>query len=455
MKKYDFILIYEHKVRELESLCLLKSELEHRGYSVLIKCYHDKDIFETQNRVCVPKYHAKVLGVFACYDTYTLRICVQNCIAFDKVIDMQWEQMISRKQEQQGSYRNFKEIGKEVVHISWGDANVERLARVADIADKKVIKCGNIANDLLREDFRGYYFSQERIKEIYGFDKNAKICVIFANFRGAEYTEEQVEILRKKFGNERVEIQKLGKKTQREVTQWVKKAALELPDYEFIYRPHPGENPIYVKEIIEGVPNIHIIGDYSSRQWIFVSDYMFSWHSTVLIEAYLAGKDCYSLEPYPYIEAEDSNVFKGMHAIKDYDTFKSVLLGEGFNSNLSKNEIEKYFGESTAEYNYKKVANAYINVYKDSYYMLDKVILKYKVYKERYSNLKERIWGNPIINFIFWRYIELGSKFSWFRKINSSAYHFDRTNKTRKVELVSEKEIEDMQKKLESMLNVS
>ena len=36
MRKYDFLFLYEVKNRELESLCLLKYELERRGYSVAI-----------------------------------------------------------------------------------------------------------------------------------------------------------------------------------------------------------------------------------------------------------------------------------------------------------------------------------------------------------------------------------------------------------------------------------
>ena len=32
MQEYDFLLMYEHKVRELDNLCLLKYELDKRGY---------------------------------------------------------------------------------------------------------------------------------------------------------------------------------------------------------------------------------------------------------------------------------------------------------------------------------------------------------------------------------------------------------------------------------------
>ena len=36
LKKVDVLIIIEHKVRELESACLLKYEFEKKGYSVVI-----------------------------------------------------------------------------------------------------------------------------------------------------------------------------------------------------------------------------------------------------------------------------------------------------------------------------------------------------------------------------------------------------------------------------------
>lgn len=452
MKTYDFILIYEHRAREIESMCLLKHELEKRGYSVLVKCYHDMEIFRTKSRVCTPKYHAKVLGVFACYDTYTLRLCVQNCITFDKVINMQWEQMISKSQEQQDSYRNFKEIGKEVVHLSWGEANVERLTKIANLDSKNVLISGNISLDLLREEFRPYYLSRAEINKIYGFEENQKICLLFANFRGAEYDAEQLEILRKKFGDGRVEIQKIGKKTQQKVMEWVVEAAKKFPNYIFIYRPHPGENPKFVREAIEGISNIRIISDYSSRQWIMVSDFLFSWHSTVIVEAYFAGRQCYSLEPYPYLESEDCNVFNDMKAIVDYETFEKVLMGEAFDNNLSITEVERYFGVTEERFNFEKVADAYVKVYQDSSYMLGDKVKEHHLYREEYRDIRERIWGNSIVNYIYWKYMEHCIQNPKLLEKNESAKQYAGIKKHMLAEIVSPEEIQEIESKLVHML---
>ena len=36
VEEVDFLMIYEHKVRELENLCLIKYELDRRGYRTKI-----------------------------------------------------------------------------------------------------------------------------------------------------------------------------------------------------------------------------------------------------------------------------------------------------------------------------------------------------------------------------------------------------------------------------------
>ena len=57
MEELDFLFIYEHKVRELENLCLMKYELDRRGYRTRIIYINDA------NNALSPKiiYKTKVL----------------------------------------------------------------------------------------------------------------------------------------------------------------------------------------------------------------------------------------------------------------------------------------------------------------------------------------------------------------------------------------------------------
>ena len=61
MKELDFLFLYEHKVRELENLCLIKYELDRRGYRTDIIYIED-----AKNALAVkPFIHTKVLLVMA------------------------------------------------------------------------------------------------------------------------------------------------------------------------------------------------------------------------------------------------------------------------------------------------------------------------------------------------------------------------------------------------------
>lgn len=90
MKELDFLFLYEHKVRELENLCLIKYELDKRGYKTEIRYIED-----ARNALAVkPQIHAKVLCVMACYNDQTLNWQAKEFVTFDKIIDMQWENIV-------------------------------------------------------------------------------------------------------------------------------------------------------------------------------------------------------------------------------------------------------------------------------------------------------------------------------------------------------------------------
>ena len=96
MRELDFLFVYEHKVRELENLCLIKYELDKRGYRTEIRYIED-----AENELAVkPFIHTKVLLVMACYDNTALAWQIKNYVKFDKIIDMQWENIVYPKDEE-------------------------------------------------------------------------------------------------------------------------------------------------------------------------------------------------------------------------------------------------------------------------------------------------------------------------------------------------------------------
>ncbi len=102
VEEVDFLMIYEHKVRELENLCLIKYELERRGYKVVIKHIEDEEALDAVK----PVYHAKVVTTMACYQNASLEWHTKDFVSFDKVIDMQWENIVYPKDERAGVFKN-------------------------------------------------------------------------------------------------------------------------------------------------------------------------------------------------------------------------------------------------------------------------------------------------------------------------------------------------------------
>ncbi len=115
IEELDFLFIYEHKVRELENLCLLKYELDRRGYKVKIVHIEDAEALKAMR----PIYHAKVVVTMACYQNSSIEWHTKNFVKFDKLIDMQWENIVFPMDEKDTkAYKNY--YTAEVNHDLYG-----------------------------------------------------------------------------------------------------------------------------------------------------------------------------------------------------------------------------------------------------------------------------------------------------------------------------------------------
>lgn len=68
IEELDFLFIYEHKVRELENLCLLKYELDRRGYRTKIIHIENAEALKAMR----PIYHTRVVVTMACYQNSSI-----------------------------------------------------------------------------------------------------------------------------------------------------------------------------------------------------------------------------------------------------------------------------------------------------------------------------------------------------------------------------------------------
>jgi len=160
----DYLFVYEHKARELESVCLLKAALELRGYSCEIIQLHNFS-FKTLNFRYFNK--PKVIIVFALYNNKSFVGHVIDFVGYSKkVVNLQWEQIISDKYIKLGLH-NPKGLAALATHICWGENSFKRLI---NNGVKNAVIAGAIHLDFLRNDFRDFYKTREELCDEFNID---------------------------------------------------------------------------------------------------------------------------------------------------------------------------------------------------------------------------------------------------------------------------------------------
>lgn len=383
VEKYDFILMYEYKVRELDNLCLLKYELDKRGYRTKILYMHDLKLMEARSVV----YETDVLVIGACYASSTIQIFASFRIKFKKIVNLYWEQLLSKEIEQdKNSIYNFTGLAKEVVHIAWGEDSYRRLVKKVKISPQKVKITGHIAMDFLRSELRGFYLSRDEICDKYGLDKSKKICLFIAGFD--EISDQEKEDLIKKVGKGHRLYLEIADKTQITILQWFEQFLSENEDYIIVYRPHPGDDFFRELELTKRYKNFKVILELSVKQWIIVSDFISTWNSTAIVEAFFAGRNTFILQPYSIPDNLSYTLFQKMNMIQDYPTFYRAMMGESMELGLTDSIIEKYYYRDKKIPSYVMVCDVLENVYKKPEFEWT-IIQKWKYWKS--YKFKERI----------------------------------------------------------------
>lgn len=397
MIELDFLFIYEHKVRELEALCLMKYELDRRGYQTKIVYVDDAVNAEADT----PIYHAKVLCTMACYDNYTLFWHSKEFVKFEKVIDLQWENIVYPKDEQrEEAYKNYWGIGKDVVHVSWGRQNVKRLLEAAHLDEKKVKLTGHVGMDFLRTPLDRYYLSRKEVFAKYDIPMDKKVILFASPYYGDCLTEKYIAGMCKAFGDDWGEYYKFMCESQKEVLKWFEKICIEYPDIILIFRPHPGHPSLMAEKLAEKCDNFRIISGESVKQWIVVCDKIYTGNSSVVVEAYFAKKMCQLLFPFSTTPGYELQLIADSSKIKTYEEFQVSICSEHEEFPTPDKSIEEIYLIDWETPNFIKFADMAEEVLRDDYYRLTKRQLRmYKEYTPMQCLIRLFISMKPVYKF--------------------------------------------------------
>ncbi len=316
----DFLILYEHPVREYECILLLEAELMRRGYTVEIRQLLDR------KKLRYFTYKKPRVIVTSCmYNNESINSHVYNNVGkLDRVVNLHWEQILSREQEQ-SPFFNCLENARFAVQTCWGEATRQRLLSEG-VPESSLEITGALQLDFLRPEFDGYYMSREEICKNYSIDSGRRMILYISSFGYANMDDKEVEELSAMAGLDFKGFRDTNKKSMDTTLDWFCEALKRIDDISIIYRPHPSEwRCERLGEMQKQFNNFHVISDHSVKQWVVVTDRVYNWMSTALAEVYFAGKGCGIIRPYPIEQEYDPVIYEQADYISDLNTLLKDL----------------------------------------------------------------------------------------------------------------------------------
>ena len=337
----DFLILYEHTVREYESDLLLKLELERRGYSCEIRQLLDRK----KLRYFTWK-KPRVLVSSCMYDNEAINSHVYNNIGrCDRIVNLHWEQMLSDDQEK-GAWFNMNGNAKKCVQTCWGQRTAARL-QAHGMEPKNTPVTGAVMMDFLRPEFSGYFKDKETLCREFGLDPARHLHLYISSFGYASMTDAEVKELSEMAGTDFSGFARTNRISMDETLRWFDEYLGAHPEVELVYRRHPSEwkSPA-LDALAQKHPNFHVIFAGSVKDWIVAADSISIWMSTAIAEVYMAGKSCHILRPYPIEHEYDPVIYKDARYVTTYAEFAAAMADPEPPFPIAKEVIEGYFDPS-------------------------------------------------------------------------------------------------------------
>lgn len=423
----DFLFVYEHKARELDNLCLIKAELENRGYDVSITHCNN-----------YPRYKyrylekPKVILHFCLRRSDDLDYIYAIVGRFNKLVNMQWEQVLSID-ERDIAFSIPKDKAKLATHICWGEEAYERLKKNGV---KNAVPTGAVQLDFLKGRLREYYYSKETLIEKYALPSN-RIFLYISSYSGAALPErEAAEIVRLETSTTFQSIKK--KEQERElVLEWLIEIMNKYQDSCVIYRPHPSENlDDKILKIAQRHERFLIIPEESVKQWILASDYVFTTCSTAIAEVFYANKPCSIMKPLLGEGPPEMSIYLKARVCGRIEDVMYEIEHPDLGFPIADNVIAYHYGENSDEYAYKKVADLLETVLTTSIYNFHFKPSKL-AYQRRCKDLIKRLIVRFRITETTWPFCKIPKIRNW---LEFFGYYW---NKQLKEDVVSMSDIEE------------
>lgn len=316
----DFLFVYEVKARELESIALLRYELERRGYTVaFLNSWH-----------CLThkfkKYSAKVVVIPAAYNDGIIRFFSGHALSYEKLVNLQWEQLRANWALEDPSQTPwvYSGLARFVMHLCWGENTKRRLQESFSIHEAYTQVTGYIPLDFYRPEFSEWFIPKEKLFRRYKLDPAQKTLLFVSSLSFANPSPQMAQYFSKELFTD---ICNMAQASQQVILSWIQALLQKYPELQFVYRPHPSENSsTALMEAAATIKNFYCVPDEAIKHWLTNVDVVYNWWSTSTVEMKACGKPTYLLRPVPIVHAFNFPMFEQACTIDSYAAFEQSAL---------------------------------------------------------------------------------------------------------------------------------
>lgn len=324
----DFIWLIEHISRELDVAAAVKVLLEKK-FRKTVK------ILPLSSTSEFSKYNPHTVLLPFCYKASDSSV-LNSLKSWPQAnfINLAWEQIFYKANLEYKAPHD--EIAKKyVIHHSWSKSRKKFLIS-KNVPEKNIFVNGHPAYALYQNPYRKVFPVKNEIAKKLNLSVKKKWLFFPENYSWYFYSDKNInEIIKSGQSEEVIYIMRhYCKKAFLNVLKWLNQIVIKYGEnYEIILRPRPAFSLEYfTKRLKELYPDfsssIHIIKDYSVREFILASDLIVSSFSTSLIEAAVAGKPIAMLEPFPIPKELSASWYHLVPKIKSVQEFTDLIESE-------------------------------------------------------------------------------------------------------------------------------
>lgn len=351
MKDIDILIFIEHTDREMQGTVAVKKYLE-------------------KNTKLDVKVFSIEYGFFDAWHSYNPKlICLPYCKSEENLIvrafrtrnpntiflNLNYEQIFNKTTIVHKRPRD-KFAQKDAYHFAWGQQFQEYLQNYG-VPNSHIFVTGKPEIQFLMAMKHSGRNIKTEIAEKTGLDAKKDWCFIPLNDASAFLSEEFIreKIRQGKSSEAALESHRCANKQIKILLKWLGRLFKEenSEDMEIVLRPHPGVavenyNEIFEEMKINQPKNLHILREYTVKEWLCCSAICISNWSTVVIDAASIGVKTYIFEPEPIPDCMQADWIDAFTKIKNYNFFKQVFLGTDMEEETAQG-CEKIFVDTSID----------------------------------------------------------------------------------------------------------